>query len=412
MSVNLSTELYITSFIPDHPFEIDEVNVPNAVSTEKVECKSVGTQVNLHDRSKYFRSKGIQSVPLMKDASCCTEKKLCETATMSGSTSISIAISGLLDNTLDDCDDEYLPSEETSEEAGKDRDFEQQKIIRNMKISIIRSKPKLYLGIPDDAFFIIEYLNTVTGISIPEICLTICKIKSNDQLTRLADEFGISVSNASSVFGRTLPILAHYLKTLIIWPSAESIMKNLPVPFRARYSHVQSIIDCMEIEIQKPGKAINQSVTWSEYKKCNTIKYLISMTPDGVINFVSEGFCGRTTDATIVELSGYLNILPENTSVMADRGFKNIDHLLQRKRCILIRPPSVSSNSKPTKDEVMETRRIASLRIHVERVIRRIREFHILKPHSTIHHNMLHLVDDMIVVAVGLINLQPPLITQ
>lgn len=136
------------------------------------------------------------------------------------------------------------------------------------------------------------------------------------------------------------------------------------------------------------------------------------MSPDGNVNFVLEGFCGRTSDATIVELSQYLNKLPENCAIMADRGFKNIEHLLQKKRCVLIRPPSVSSNSKPTKEEVIETRRIASLRIHVERIIRRIREFNILKPHSTIHHDTINIVDGMVIVAAGLINIQLLLITQ
>jgi len=136
------------------------------------------------------------------------------------------------------------------------------------------------------------------------------------------------------------------------------------------------------------------------------------MSADGLINFISEGFCGRTSDAVIVEQSQCLNKLSENCAVMADRGFKNIEHLLRRKGCILIRPPSVASNIKPTKNEVLETRRIASLRIHVEKVIRRLREFNILKLHSTIHHELLHIVDDIIIVVGGLINIQLPLIAQ
>lgn len=136
------------------------------------------------------------------------------------------------------------------------------------------------------------------------------------------------------------------------------------------------------------------------------------MSLDGTINFVSKGFYGRTSDAMILEFSQYLNELSENCVVMADRGFKNIEHLLQKKGCILIRLPSVLSNSKPTKEEIVETRRIASLRIHVERVIRRIREFNILKPYLTIHHDTIDTVDDMIIVAAGLINIQLPLIAQ
>jgi len=98
------------------------------------------------------------------------------------------------------------------------------------------------------------------------------------------------------------------------------------------------------------------------------------MSADGLINFVSENFCGRTSDATIVEQNQYLNKLSKNCAVIADRDFENIEYLLRRKGCILIRPLSILSNLKLTKNEMLETRRIASLRIHVERVIRRIRE--------------------------------------
>lgn len=379
-------------------------------------CKDVGVQVKIRDY-KAVRSKYIQNVPVMRDASCLTEQKTYKNAIVqsdsTSATSISMNVTTSLNNTLDDFTDEYLPSEETiSEEAVKQNLLEQKKLARNIKMTIIQNKSKMYLGIPDNAFFFIELLSKETGMNIMDICLTVIKIKLNDSFARIGDDFGISASNASAIFRRTLPIIAHYLKQLIIWPSKQSITLNLPLPFRARYSHVQSIIDCLEIEIQKPSNAINQSVTWSEYKKCNTLKYLISMTPDGTINFVSEGFCGRTSDAAIVEVSQYLNELPENCAVMADRGFKNIEHLLQKKGCILIRPPSVLSNSKPTKEEVIETRRIASLRIHVERVIRRIREFNILKPHSTIHHDTIDIVDEMIIVAAGLINVQLPLIAQ
>lgn len=73
----------------------------------------------------------------------------------------------------------------------------------------------------------------------------------------------------------------------------------MPIPFR-RYSSIQSIIDCLEIEIPKPSDPIKQSLTWSEYKKCNRLKYLISSTPDGFINFVS-GFNGRCSDVLIVK---------------------------------------------------------------------------------------------------------------
>ena len=71
-----------------------------------------------------------------------------------------------------------------------------------------------------------------------------------------------------------------------------------------------SIINCLEIEI--PTKALHQALIWSNYKKTNTLKYLISSTPDGLINFISEGFGGRITDKEIIEATNFLNILPNN----------------------------------------------------------------------------------------------------
>ncbi|XP_024893446.1 uncharacterized protein LOC112468481 [Temnothorax curvispinosus] len=79
-------------------------------------------------------------------------------------------------------------------------------------------------------------------------------------------------------------------------------------------------------------------------------------------------------------------------------------------KCELIKPPSVSSTHKPTKSEVLETKRIASLRIHVERVIGRLREFDFIKPHAVINHSMLSYTDDIIVIASALINLHSPII--
>lgn len=89
----------------------------------------------------------------------------------------------------------------------------------------------------------------------------------------------------------------------------------MPIPFRYRYSKVVSIIDCFEIKIQKPSNPLTQSLTWSEYKKCNTFKFLISCTPNEFINFVSGAYGGRISDKDIVKESGYVDHLPENVTM-------------------------------------------------------------------------------------------------
>ena len=57
----------------------------------------------------------------------------------------------------------------------------------------------------------------------------------------------------------------------------------------------------------------------------------------------------------------------------------------------------------------METRTIASVRIHVENAIKHMKDFHFLSdtlPNCT----NKQLLDDMVIVACALCNLQPPMI--
>ena len=79
-----------------------------------------------------------------------------------------------------------------------------------------------------------------------------------------------------------------------------TVQMLLPIAFRANYAEVQSIVDCFEIEIEKLSDPVKQALTWSEYKKCKTMKYLISCSPDGAVNFISTGYGGRTSDIFVV----------------------------------------------------------------------------------------------------------------
>jgi hypothetical protein len=68
--------------------------------------------------------------------------------------------------------------------------------------------------------------------------------------------------------------------------------------------------------------AFAQVLTWSSYKSANNIKYFVSITPNGIYNFCSKGYGGRTTDEMITSNCGYLNVIRQHTEVMVDRGFK------------------------------------------------------------------------------------------
>lgn len=56
------------------------------------------------------------------------------------------------------------------------------------------------------------------------------------------------------------------------------------------------IIDCFEIFIEKPFSLETASRTWSNYKHHHTIKFLIGISPQGVIMFISNAYGGRASD--------------------------------------------------------------------------------------------------------------------
>ncbi len=116
---------------------------------------------------------------------------------------------------------------------------------------------------------------------------------------------------------------------------------------------------------------------------------MISSTPNGLVNYISPGFGGRVTDTCLVETCDFLQSLTRGMCVMADRGFKHVEQYLNRAGVHLVRPPSVATGTKLTKTKARQTKQIASLRIHIERVIRRLRQFYMLKPHACVNKNFI-----------------------
>ena len=72
-----------------------------------------------------------------------------------------------------------------------------------------------------------------------------------------------------------------------------------------------------------------QSSTWSNYKHHNTGKVLVTCTPNGVVNFISDLYVGSISDVELTRVCGIVQKLDgkENISVMADRGFTIRDQL-------------------------------------------------------------------------------------
>ena len=69
---------------------------------------------------------------------------------------------------------------------------------------------------------------------------------------------------------------------------------------------------------KRPSSLIARAMTWSNCKHHNTVKFLIGVTPQGVISFISKAWGGRVSDKYLTENSGLLRKLLPGDIVFAD----------------------------------------------------------------------------------------------
>lgn len=241
---------------------------------------------------------------------------------------------------------------------------------------------KFYTGLPK-----FEVLNHVFNLVHPhvkttsqnalnpfqEFILVLIRLKLNPPLQDLAFRFNISVSTASRVFDKWIHVMSIRLKFLIKWPDRDELQATMPAVFQRNFGkRVSVIIDCFEVFIDKPTSLIARAMTWSNYKHHNTIKFLIGVTPQGAVSFISKAWGGRVSDKFLTENSGLLKNLLPGDIVLADRGFDIADSVGFYQAQLYIPAFTKGKSQLPAKD-VEETRKIANVRIHVERVIGLVR---------------------------------------
>ena len=211
---------------------------------------------------------------------------------------------------------------------------------------------------------------------IDQFFLFLCRVRRGFPEKDLSVRFNVSQASVSRLLITWSNYLYCMLGCLPIWASRATIDSTMPSFFKELYPKTRVVLDCTEIKVQTPSSKVLNSETYSSYKSHTTFKSLIGITPCGAVSFVSSLYTGAIGDKTITALSGILDLLEPNDEVMADKGFL-IEDLLNKRQASLVIPPFLREKSRFTAEEVKQTNQIARLRIHVERAIRRIKEYHV-----------------------------------
>ena len=182
----------------------------------------------------------------------------------------------------------------------------------------------------------------------------------------------------------------------------------MPEAFKEKYPSTRVIIDCTEVRCQMPSSLLLNSELFSSYKNHTTLKALVGISPKGSITFIGQLYTGSISDKEMVERSGFLKLpFEQGDSVMADKGF-TIEDVLPLGVSLNI-PPFLGMSDQMPAEDVIKTQEIASLRIHVERAINKIKNFLIFE--GVLPVSQFCIVNQMRCVCAMLCNFQDPIIS-
>ncbi|XP_062535339.1 uncharacterized protein LOC134204542 [Armigeres subalbatus] len=246
--------------------------------------------------------------------------------------------------------------------------------------------------------------------------MTLTKLRLNSQLTSLAHDYNVSVTTISKYFHRTLYIIYECCKWAIKPTQKSVVLRHTPDKFVKQFgSRRVYIIDCFEVMCQTPSDLKAACSHYSNYKKHETVKFLIAMNPDGTVAFISSGFAGRCSDKEIFRQSKFIDLVDEGDVVLADKGF-DIADVIASKKAILNIPNFLRKKKQFSLNELNDDKQITTHRIHVERIIGNIREkYSILSGTISVNtlarfQNGLTVIDLIVKVACILVSLNKPII--
>ena len=95
------------------------------------------------------------------------------------------------------------------------------------------------------------------------------------------------------------------------------------------------------------------------------MKCLIAVSTNGAACFISDLYEGSIDDVTLFSQCGILNYINTGDSLLFDKRL-TVQDLLTRRQATVFCPPFLGKHGTFTKEEILLTKRIAKVQIHVE----------------------------------------------
>lgn len=192
----------------------------------------------------------------------------------------------------------------------------------------------------------------------------------------LAYRFEVSRATVSRIITTWINFLYVKFEQIPIWPPRNLVNSNMPKQFRKLYPTTCVIVDATEIFIEQPCLPELQQVTFSNYKNHNTFKALIGISP-------------RWSNHICIQAFPWLNINQRTCQKKWSDWYAREWRLSYGQSWLwhwrwshfkgvhLNIPAFLWGKQHIEEKELIITRRITSLCIHVEWAMERIKNYHI-----------------------------------
>jgi hypothetical protein len=210
-----------------------------------------------------------------------------------------------------------------------------------------------------------------------QFILMLAKLRQNLDYFPLSKLCGVSESTAQNIFITWVNFCSRQWGEMNLWPARDLTSFHAPEDFKVKFPTTRVIVDGTEIPIQKPSNPMSQRATFSSYKNRNTVKVIVGSTPGGLISYLSPAYGGSASDRQIIERSQLSSMCDPGDSVMADKGF-NVQDLFATNDVTVNIPTFFRKKNRMSGRQVLTDRKIASKRVHIERIIGLMKTYKIL----------------------------------
>ena len=241
-------------------------------------------------------------------------------------------------------------------------------------------KCRFYTGVSWNVFltvftylsgFLLPHMKVHSVSPQDQYFITLLKLRMDLPFEFIGNRINASASSVGDIFWKWIELIYSKMNFLIKWPDREIMFSTLPGVFALKFPRLTCIIDCFEIFIERPRSLLARAQCYSNYKKHSTVKVFIACTANGSVSFLSCAWGGRVSDIEIVRSSGFIDQRYHHPGdqILADRGFTLQDDFASVCGAELIIPAFTKGKKQLSAQDVEISRKISSVRIHIERVI-------------------------------------------